>query len=137
MIYVKQSSGTVLLDKDFTSTLNTMGADITALKNSKLSYTSLTSTRNGVISAGSLRIVYGVFPLDSFTPHSNSGGYHKIIDLTSYKFLNPLYGNVTARYPAGKPMCTVGVLDASSIQLLCDVNVNTGYAMWIVIGTHS
>ncbi len=137
MIYVKQSSGTTLLDKDFTSTINSMKTDIASLKNSKLSYTSLTSTRNGVITAGSLWIVYGVFPFNSFTSHSNSGGYHTIIDLTSYKFLKPLYGNVAAQYPSGKPLCTMGVIDASQIQLLCDVNVKNGYAMWIVIGSHN
>lgn len=74
MIYVKQSSGTALLDKDFTSTIDSMKTDIASLKNSKLSYTSLTSTRNGVITAGSLRIVYGVFTFNSFTSHLNSGG---------------------------------------------------------------
>ena len=98
----------------------------------------LSENENGVLilESARIKIIYGAYPLNSFTNHQESGGYAKEIDISKYGLKDPVWGTVSTRYPNGHPHAFIGVINANKLILLSDANVSGGYAQWMVVGNY-
>lgn len=98
----------------------------------------LSEKQNGVLILESTRIkiIYGAYPLNSFTNHQESGGYAKELDISEYGLKEPIWATVSPRYPNGHPHVFVGEINANKLILLSDANVSGGYAQWMVVGNY-
>lgn len=98
----------------------------------------LSENQNGVLilESARLKIIYGVYPLNSFANHQESGGYAKELDISEYGLKEPIWATVSPRYPNGHPHVFVGGINANKLILLSDANVSGGYAQWMVVGNY-
>lgn len=83
-----------------------------------------------------LTLVYGMSLTSTFTNDSETGGYSKIVDLSTYGVKAPLFAMVSARYPGGFPKACIHYIDDTNLKIKigCDVSLPDVYVSWFVIG---
>lgn len=103
-----------------------------------LNYTPLDSSHNGAITIPliKVKIIWGAHRADTFT-YVSSGLYQKAISLTDYSLTGNPLAFATPRYSGGLPRTGIGTISTTSIQLLCDVNLNTVFVHFLVISSCS
>lgn len=101
----------------------------------KVKCTPLTNSANGVITLGSVKIVYGSYPASYMTHDAGRGGYFADINLSSYGFKGYMFAQATALYPMGIPKATVFSVSTSNLSIGCDVNIADCHVHWFVIGS--
>lgn len=81
-------------------------------------------------------MVFGTSIISTWSADSVTGGYSKIVNLSSYGLTAPIFAMISPRYTAGFPRACIHYIDDTNmtIKLGCDVNVTNAYVEWFVIG---
>lgn len=111
----------------------------TSIIKNLIQFTPLSASEYGCVKIpiAKLCIVWGAKRMGDMSYDSASGGYAHTIDLSGYGFTGVLQAFVSSRYGGGFPRVGIATVSASSIKILSDVNVGSGYVHWIVIGQYN
>lgn len=83
-----------------------------------------------------LVMLCGTSRISTWSADSATGGYSKVVDLSSYGLTAPIFAMISPRYTSGFPKVCIHYIDDTNmtIKLGCDVNVTNAYVEWFVIG---